>query len=656
MNIRAACSRSASCFGRNFLLLALFIYAVLGSSARGEAISTPLRQFGYGRLLCTRLSPDGTKFLTGSADGVVRLWDVANAQVLRTFSGHGGQVGAVAFSPDGNRILTGSADKTARLWDAATGKQLLTLTGHTDVVSAVAVSPDGTRLLTGSDDAMVRLWDAATGQPLRTYPGTDYPYCQIPSIAFSPDGSKVAACASRLSEVHVWDTATGQPLKQLFGENMVVFSPDGTKLATFVDQSVVIYDVKTANPLQKIICYGGTPRSIAFAPDGAKIALGIEAYDGLYGTGGAIGFFDISTGLLQKVIKSHWSYVQSVDFSSDGSRMLTGSNDQTVKLWDTATGAELRAYTGHTEWVYSLAFSPDGLKILTGAADVNVYAADTRPARLWSIQSGQVIQTFPAAWEAMGVAFAPYGAEVLVGSRMSEMKLWNGDSGQLLGRTFIDGGVEACGSSVAFAPNGAGSILAAGDSLQLFERSTGKRLWRSKPWLMESSGVHYYYLQAAFSPDGKKILSNDYFNMARLWSVATGDQILTCTGHTAKVRGVAFAPDGRTVLTGSEDKTVRQWDSSTAKLLRTFTLGSGVWAVAYSPDGTKILAGCADNTARLLDRATGQVLFTYTGHCQTVGAVAFSPDGLKVLTGSEDGTTRLWRTGKNDARHWSGYQ
>jgi WD40 repeat protein/class 3 adenylate cyclase len=107
-------------------------------------------------------SPDGTTLATGSADGTVRLWDVASLQQITALTGPTGPVTSVAFSPDGTTLASASADHTVRLWDMATHRQIgPALTGHTGVVTSVAFSPDGKTLATGSADHTVRLWDVA---------------------------------------------------------------------------------------------------------------------------------------------------------------------------------------------------------------------------------------------------------------------------------------------------------------------------------------------------------------------------------------------------------------------------------------------------------------------------------------------------------------
>jgi WD40 repeat protein len=106
-------------------------------------------------------SPDGTRIVSGSSDGTLKLWDAGTGAELATLSGHTSAVNAVACSPDGTRIVSGSDDETLKVSDAE-GVELAILTGHTGGVTAVGYSPDGTRIVSGSNDHTLKVWNAET--------------------------------------------------------------------------------------------------------------------------------------------------------------------------------------------------------------------------------------------------------------------------------------------------------------------------------------------------------------------------------------------------------------------------------------------------------------------------------------------------------------
>ncbi len=138
-------------------------------------------------------SPDGKLLATGDAEGGLRLWQVANGQLLLNFEGHVGWVWSVAFNADGQTLASCSSDKTIRLWDVNTGECLKTLQGHTSSIWSVAFSPDGHTLASGGDEPTVRLWDVSTGECRHLAGHTG----RILSVAFSPEGkSLVQLCIS----------------------------------------------------------------------------------------------------------------------------------------------------------------------------------------------------------------------------------------------------------------------------------------------------------------------------------------------------------------------------------------------------------------------------------------------------------------------------
>lgn len=151
-------------------------------------------------------SPDGRRILTASSDNSAKLWDAVTGRVIRTFSPHnwvqrllrfsvgrGDKINSAAFSPDGSKVLTASNDGKVKLWDAESGKEIRTFLGHGNGgrgagVRSAVFSTDGRKILTASEDGAAMLWDAESGQELHTFSG---PLTWVRSAEFSSDGSKV---------------------------------------------------------------------------------------------------------------------------------------------------------------------------------------------------------------------------------------------------------------------------------------------------------------------------------------------------------------------------------------------------------------------------------------------------------------------------------
>ena len=176
------------------------------------------------------------------------------------------------------------------------------------------------------------------------------------------------------------------------------------------------------------------------------------------------------------------------------------------------------------------------------------------------------------------------------------------------------------------------------------------RVSSQRPTVVLQLGHSGIVFSAAFSADGKRVVTGSGDYTARLWDVASGAELRAFEGHSEVVTSVAFSPDGKQVLTGSRDRTARLWDAATSEQIRRFQGHTGwISSVAFSSDGKQVLTGSKDKTARLWDAATGREIRTFQGHASSVTSVAFSPDGKQVLTGSWDNTARLWNAAQREA-------
>lgn len=180
------------------------------------------------------------------------------------------------------------------------------------VIVAVVYSPDGSRIATASGDGPIWIWNADTGESVLSIGAGPHR-----AMAFSPDGTRLAIGGG------IWDAATGKKLISFgpddFAPLAIAYSPDGTRLAAPYGSSARVWDAKTGKEL--LVLKGH--------PDGVLLGMA-----GLAGGAGEAG------GLL--VLKGHFSGVSSVAFSPDGSGLVTGSRDGTIRLWDAATGEEVR--------------------------------------------------------------------------------------------------------------------------------------------------------------------------------------------------------------------------------------------------------------------------------------------------------------------------
>ena len=201
------------------------------------------------------------------------------------------------------------------------------------------------------------------------------------------------------------------------------------------------------------------------------------------------------------------------------------------------------------------------------------------------------------------------------------------------------------GEHAAFSPDGKTIVTAGAEgAVHLWNASNGQLLHTL-------TGHTYAVTHAAFSPNGQRVItSSSLDNTARLWNADSGQLLHTLTGHTYWLNHAAFSPDGQRVITASRDKTARLWNADTGQLLHILTgHTSYVNHAAFNPDGQRVTTASRDKTARLWIADSGQLLHTLTGHTNTVNA-AFSPDGQRVIT-SGDKTARMWNADTGQLLH-----
>lgn len=336
----------------------------------------PRRQ---GEIEASVFSPDMRYILAGGADHTAYLWDVARGQEAKRFNGHSAQVKAVALSPAARYSLTGGADGKVLIWDNKSGEPLQAIE-HSSAVTAAAFSQDGGQILIGNADGKARLYeerarvkDVAGGphaKDVAEFSGTPVIGSgalfvgtqvfkghtdEINSVAFSQDG-RLILTASSDGMVRAWDKSSGEQVSMM-GEAgdpvfAAAFSPDGKRVITAGSDPITplnLWETATGRRVNINFDIDGPVLSAAFSPDGRRIAAssGRDVY--LWDAGGAN----------RVLLHGHTDRVTSVSFSPDSNLLLTGSNDNSLRLWEVGAGRELCRMISFTNETWAV-IDPDG--------------------------------------------------------------------------------------------------------------------------------------------------------------------------------------------------------------------------------------------------------------------------------------------------------
>jgi WD40 repeat protein len=367
-----------------------------------------------GKVTALSYRGDGKRLASASQDGTVRIWDSARTEALFVFRGHVGSVGGVSFRPDGKFVASGGADETVRIWDARAEQGARQVPGTENVNHCLSVSPDG-RLIAcwrwREPWLALVLVDAASGKELRVLRSSVVKSGWLGgSLALSLDSRLVASALG--NDVQVWDVGSGQERARFAGvsdtyRRGLAFSPDGGRLAfTASKDSVEIWDIRDRKRLAAYQGHHNAVMTIAFSPDGRRVASGGAAPG--HPQRGEARIWDAVTGRDVCKLPEHGVFVTSAVFSRDGKRLVTGNWDSIVRVWDVESGREVQALRGHTSNVVSAAFNPSGTRLVTTGAD--------KTAKLWTWPAGEEVLSLAMEHTAGLAAFVADGNKIVVGN------------------------------------------------------------------------------------------------------------------------------------------------------------------------------------------------------------------------------------------------
>jgi WD40 repeat protein len=306
------------------------------------------------------------------------------------------------------------------------------------------------------------------------------------------------------------------------------------------------------------------------------------------------------------LLRGHWNSTcpesrlhspTSVDFSSDGNYIVSGSRCNRVHVWNAVSGKKWGELRGHTSIVTSVAFSPDGKRIVSGSLDETV--------RVWDTVSGKKRGELRGHTDWVNhVAFSPDGNHIVSGSEDGTVRTWNVSSGK--SELTIKVGDEPV-TCVAFSPDAKYIASVGWDVVHVWNARSG-----GKEFELTTKNV----MSVAFSPDSKRIVSGNENGMVRVWDVASRELELLLEGHNGCTSSVGFSPDGKHIVSGAYDGKVNIWNAGSGKEELTLQLEKEtVTLAAFSPDGKRIVSA---SEKRYHD-----------------GVVELSPDGKRIVSTNE---------------------
>jgi WD40 repeat protein/uncharacterized caspase-like protein len=431
---------------------------------------------------------------------------------------------------------------------------------------------------------------------------------EIASVAISPDNRRVLTGGS--DGARLWDVATGREIRRFLDTtdvlnhvSAVAFSPDGRLVLTGSGFQAILWDLASGREVRRFQGHTHYVESLAFSADGSRIVTG--------SMDGTARLWDTADGREIHRFEGHTSTVLCVAFSGDGRRVLTGSLDKTARLWDTATGSELGRFAGHTEEVASAAISRDGGWLVT---------ADANAVRRWDTATGQEVRKFENSAGVGSLAVMPDGRTVMGSVHLkSEIRLWDAGTGKEVRHLELQDLFLNCA-----AISRDGRLVLAGISryAELLDLATGRAIRRFEGFTSPVSSL-------AISAVDRYVVAGRQTGQ-QVWDLLSGGEV-----HRFRDEMAAFAPDGGSLFTASNfEHSGVIWDLKQRREKSKYAIpetatSSTLPTAQFSADGGRVLL-TGENAATLLDAATGKELHRYQT-AEIITSAALSPDALSLL-------------------------
>jgi len=546
------------------------------------------------------LLPGGTQVVSGSEDGTVRIWNIANGSAVRSMN-HGGPVTAVAARPDGQAVASAGANGIGKLWQVNNGKQLAELKGRLEsleriaglmenqeveknrlsaaqstVKSAEKTQKDRETALKKAKDDKTKADKALADAEKKAKPLNDAVVKAKAELAKKPNDNglkqnlqKAEAAAKKpnddLQKAKTAKEAAERALK--LGETSVKQAKDLVAKAKTDETAATAHKKK--------------------ADDELKAA--------------------------QNADKAPAKPQTAIAFSADGKTIASASQDGRVQLWGGNDGEAIDTVEAHKAAVGGVAFGPGGL-LLTGSADKTLAARDVKPS--WKL----VARLGVTGKDPLDLSSSPFVGRIL---------------------------------SLAFSRDGKLLATGGGDP----SRSGELFLWdvAGRKIVREVKDAHSdTILGLQFNWDGTQILSGAADKFAKIFDVATGKHVRSFEGHTHHVLSVSWQADGSAIATAGADNVIKVWNTATGEQKRTIGgYNKQVTSVQFIGVGANVIACSGDKQVRFHRTTNGQPYRGFSGPGDYVYAAAAARNAAAVVSsvgseatvvvaGGEDGVLRVW--------------
>lgn len=328
---------------------------------------------------------------------------------------------------------------------------------------------------------------------------------------------------------------------------------------------------------------------------------------------------------LLRTLAGHSSWVICTAMTPDGQIAISGSVDETLRVWSPEMGECLRVLRGHTDIIHDVKITPDGRLALSASQDETV--------RLWQLSSGQCQNIFKNHQAGViSTAMTPDGATGASADRAGWIYIYQLNQEKMIHALNTKMPIH----HIEISPNG--------KSLYIAFQDQPIHVWQI------SSNTHHepltdivVHTSFDMTPDEARIIVNTNDGKAIVWDMISKKQLQILDGHEGGIENVRITPDGRCAISCGRDKVIRVWDTETGACFRNLKEQTRrVVSVCIRSDARQAISAGLDKTLRVWDIESGKCIQNLETHSFSVNSMCISQDGKTAISGSIDKLICLW--------------
>jgi len=516
-----------------------------------------------------------TLLATGSSDSTVKVWDIIKQYYTHNFKGSQGVVSLVSFHPNAEvlQLFSASDDCKIRVWDLKRSRCTAVLESHYSVITSLAFSHSGKSMISSSRDNVLNVWDLSSKRILKTIPAFE----GVESVIMLPKGINCLGCddkekeyfitAGSKGQLRVWSIEDG---KCVFTKSVISTRKNENKnsnnegdsqqivyaalcenlgMIAFVtfDHNIVFHELESLKRAKQFVGYNDEILDLCFAgSDETRLAVATNSSE--------LRMYDLTT-MNCLLLEGHTDIVLALEINSAGDALVTGSKDNTVRIWKMNEQNEFRCVAigvGHTHGVATVAWSRSSSSFIASGSQDNTIKIWNVPTAIGNdspVKLSVRLTEKAHDKDINSVTISPNDKLLASGSQDKTAKIWNISDGSPLGTL----------------------------------RGHKKGIWCVR-----------------FSPVDQCVATSSADSTIKIWALSDLTCVKTFEGHTSSVLKICFLTKGMQLISSGSEGLLKLWTIKTNECVKTFDQHlDKVWSIAINKSQEQLVSGGADSVINI---------------------------------------------------------